>query len=573
MRYSWRMGFLCAHRSWAGVLCALLLSLPALSVARKSTSPPDSTLLPASFRETIERGVANGAYQSVAVGLIDGKQRGTFYFGHRDGADSKPADDKSLFEIGAVGEVFTGLLLAQAALEGKLRLSDPIEKFLPAPFPFTDARLGKITLLQLATQHSALPARPANLFPADLDDPYAGYAAEDLLALLAFHRSSAKADDAAYGYSILNAGLLGHLLGRIYQMPLGEALAAKIFSPLGLKRLTFADDTDLLPGHARGASAPHRHYGALIGAAGLRAGLPDLLGFLQLNLTPNDSPLRAALLLARRPDASGPADQLGFGWNVREKIDGTATWPLVWRASQTAGFASFIGFRTDKQKAIVVLGNATEDVAALGIAWLGDTSPPETAHGFADAGSNRLEEYPGLYRVASGVDAIVRADEQALSLQMPGALPARLQAADKDVFVADDAGFGVTFIRDIDEIVGLVLHGGGQNVSAKRLSARAPRLARVPIGIDAAARSAMLGDYRLDDATWLRIAESAQGLNLQWTMAERRRIFPYAPSRFTDADGAVELQIKRTADGRVAGIDLDLAGTRREAVPLRKYVH
>ena len=301
--------------------------------------------------------------------------------------------------------------------------------------------------------------------------------------------------------------------------------------------------------------------------------MPDLLGFLQLNLTPNDSPLRAALLLARRPDASGPADQLGFGWNVREKIDGAVTWPLVWRASQTAGFASFVGFRTDKQKAIVVLGNTAEDVAALGIAWLGDTSPPEAAHGSAGAASNRLDEYPGLYRVASGVDAIVRADEHALSLQMPGALPARLQAADKDVFVADDDGFGVTFIRDIDEISGLVLHGGGQNVSAKRLSARAPRLVRVPIGIDAAARSALLGDYRLDDATWLRIGESAQGLNLQWTMAEQRRIFPYAPGRFTDADDAVELQIKRTADGRVAGIDLDLAGTRREAMPLRKYVH
>src|SRR5689334_13185449 len=100
MRYSWRMGFLCAHRSWAGGLCAVLLcaSMPAVA-ARKPAEPP---LLPPAFGDAIEQSVANGAYASVAVGVIDGKRRGTFYFGHRDGAQTKPADDDSLFELGAI---------------------------------------------------------------------------------------------------------------------------------------------------------------------------------------------------------------------------------------------------------------------------------------------------------------------------------------------------------------------------------------------------------------------------------------------------------------------------------------
>ncbi|MBS0583280.1 MAG: beta-lactamase family protein [Proteobacteria bacterium] len=568
MRYSWRMGFLCAQLSWAGVLWAVLLcaSVPAVA-ARKPAEPP---LLSPAFTEAIDHGVAGGVYASVAVGVIDGKRSGTFYFGHRDDARSKPADDDSLFELGAVSEVFTGILLAQAAVEGKLRFADPVEKFLPTPFPFADARLGKITLAQLATQHSVLPAQPANLFPEDPDDPYAGYAGEDLLALLAFQRGPNETGEATYSYSVLNAGLLGHLLGRVYQTAYAQALADQVLSPLGLRHVSFTDDANLLPGHAHGASVPHWHYGVLAGAAGLRASLPDMLTFLQHNLTPESSPLRAALLLARQPRAAGPADQLGFGWNVREKLDGATTWPLVWRASRTAGFASFVGFRTDRQRAIVLLGNSAEDVAALGIAWLGDGAPPPVAHASNAEADNRLDEYPGLYQIAAGREAVVRIAANALNLQLPGEFPRRLRPADKDVFVTADHAFGVTFMRGIGEVNGLVLHAGGSNVTAARLSARAPRLARTPIAAPAAMRGAVAGDYRLDDANWLRIAPSAQGLTLQWTQGERRSIFAYAPDRYADAEGAIDLHIVRDADGRVAKLRFELAGAPREALPLRR---
>ncbi|HEX7914231.1 serine hydrolase domain-containing protein [Rudaea sp.] len=539
------------------------------AAARKPVEPP---LLSSAFSDAIESGVANGAYASVAVGVIDGKRSGTFYFGHRDGAQSKPADDDSLFELGAVSEVFTGILLAQAAVEGKLRFSDPVEKFLPPSFPFADARLGKITLAQLATQHSVLPAQPANLFPDDLDDPYAVYAAEDLLALLAFQHGSGETGETTDSYSVLNAGLLGHLLGRVYQTAYTEALASKVLAPLGLQHVSFTDGGNLLPGHAHGAIVPHWHYGVLAGAAGLRASLPDMLAFLQRNLTPEDSTLRPALLLARQPQAMGPVDQIGFGWNVREKSNGAATWPLVWRASRTAGFASFVGFRTDRQRAIVLLGNASEDVAALGMAWLADSAPPPAPRASDVIATNRLDDYPGLYQITTGNEAVVRVTANRLSLQLPGEFPRRLRAADKDVFVADSGTLGVTFMRGIDDVNGLVLHAGNSNVSAARLSMRAPRLTRTPIATTAAARDTVAGDYRLDDANWLRIASSEHGLTLQWTLGERRSIFAYAPDRYTDAEGVLDLRLLRDTQGRVAKLHLELAGASREAVPVRRPV-
>jgi CubicO group peptidase (beta-lactamase class C family) len=563
MRYAWRMGFLRLFRFCRiGILLTTSATSPAPAHAAQA-------LLSAPFRDTIERGIANRAWRHLAIGVIDGKQRSTFYFGNDPRHGAKPANADSLFEIGAVSEVFAGILLAQAAVEGKLRLTDPIATFLPAPFPFADPQLGRISLEQLATQHSGLPARPANLFPADINDAYADYAAEDLLAFLALYRpETASADE--YRYSLLNVGLLGHILGRVYRAPYADVLAAKVLNPLGLRHTSLGDAPGLLTGYAHGVATANRHYGVLAAAAGLRTNLDDALDLLQQYLTPENSPLRAALLLSRQPRIAAVADQLGLGWNVREMIDGERSWPLVWRASQTAGFASFIGFRTDRQKAIVVLGDAAEDVAALGMAWLGDTLPPEAPRAPAAPVALDLSLYPGLYRLAPGSEAIVRADTGGLSLQLPGKLPLPLNAVGADMFAADGGAVGVTFMRVVDEITGVVLHIDGNNSSAPRLSARAPRLVRGSIEPSPRERASLVGDYRVDPATWLRIADSDGVLSLQPTLGKRRVIFAFAADRYTDGDGAIELEFKRDAGGRIIAVDLDLAGVRRTAVPARK---
>ena len=566
------------HRACIGWLSAALVFLPVGAgaarskpsvVAAQTATPATTALFSDTFRKVIEQGVANGAYRTVAVGVIDGKQTQKLYLGHRDGAATPAADDDSQFEIGALSEVFTGLLLAEAALEGKLRLRDPLRTFLPADFPFVDARVGDISIDALVTQHSGLPPQPTSLFPADVDDPYIDYAGEDLLSFLAFYRSLPAPEDIGYSYSVLNAGILGHLLGRIYTAPYVEVLTSKVLIPLGLKHTSLRDDAALLRGHARGESAAHWHYGVLAGAASLRSSLPDLLEFLQHNLTPGDSTLRAALLLARQGRGSGPADRIGLGWNVREATAGETTWPLVWRASETAGFSTFVGFRTDRQRAIVLLGNAAEDLAGFGIAWLDDALPPPTPHGYVATASNDVAAYSGLYEISPGSDLIVRAHDGALSLQLPGQLPTRLRAVDKDVFAAKVGAFGATFMRNVDEITGLVLHLNGNHASARRLSERAPQVVHTSIEPHGGKRYEFLGDYSLDANTWMRIAQHADALSVQLTMSERRVIFAYAPDRFADADGAVDLLFRRDGKGRIIGATLDLAGAQLDAIPLR----
>ena len=158
------------------------------------------------YRHSLQAGVDTGAYEEIAVGWIDGDERTTWFLGK----DAKPNLD-TRFEIGALSEVFTGLLFAQAAYEGKLRLGSTLHDAMPN-FPFTDSYLASTTLTALATHRSGLPPIPPNLFPLDIDDPYASYSDTDVLALLANYRSP-NGEDLA-GYTPLDSGLLGFVVAQ-----------------------------------------------------------------------------------------------------------------------------------------------------------------------------------------------------------------------------------------------------------------------------------------------------------------------------------------------------------------------
>src|SRR5690348_9733856 len=80
------------------------------------------------------------------------------------------AAQKTLFEIGSITKVFTGILLADAVGEGKLSLGDTLAQRLPVKF--ADPATGAVTLRQLGTHTSCLPRLPDNLKDLNSDDPY-----------------------------------------------------------------------------------------------------------------------------------------------------------------------------------------------------------------------------------------------------------------------------------------------------------------------------------------------------------------------------------------------------------------
>jgi len=325
----------------------------------------------------------------------------------------------------------------------------------------------------------------------------------------------------------------------------------------------FADGAALMSGHAHGTTVQHWHYGALAGAAGLRSTLNDLLAFLQQNLKPQDSSLRAALLLTRQAQ-TGAREDVGLGWNIIEVSGGEQSWPLVWRASRTAGFATFLGYRTDRQQALVLLGSSDVDLSALGMAWLEQRpAPPAPEPPPPVPQALSIDDYPGLYQIRGGGELIVRPAPHGLRAQFRGQFAVALKPVAADVFGSDS--YSLAFQREAGKVASAIINQAGTNVQARRLSEHAPTLPHAPLAFSAKAPSDVVGDYRLDAQTLLRIAADGTALMLHVTGRVPLSLQAFATDRYAAADQSCELQVQRDAKGAVTGVVLALAGVDRPA--------
>lgn len=534
--------------------CVLVIGLCAIPIAAMCASSADN------FRDVLQHGVDRGIYRDLAVGWIDGSHRQSWFFGKGE----KPTAE-SQFEIGAVTQVFTGLLLGQAIYDGKLKLESTVGGLLGSDFSFADSSVAGVTVKSLATHRSGLRMVPSNLFPEHADDPYATYASRDLLVWLG--NAPHAIDDDKLRYSILDSGLLGFLLGRQYAGGFKTVLRDHVLVPLGLKHTDFGDEPNLLSGYsAQGLPAAHWHFDVLAGAAGLRSSLSDLLVFVQQNLRPGDSALRASILLARQPytNTSLP-EQVGLGWNIVTTHDGEQSWPLVWSASRTGGFAAFVGFRTDKQQGLVLLGNCDVDLSAMGVAWLDGRAPPDLPNVARDHAVVHADEFSGLYEAANLSDVIVRNATAGLTAQWPGQAPVELEFVGQDIFTAPGLSLTLSFQREAGKVINVVIDQAGVNVLARRLSTSAPRLVRTPMAIAASLRAEISGDYRFDAHNLIRIRGSATDLTLQMTARRAVKLYQYAKDRFFSSDDSLDVELARDSAGAVTGLNLNLAGGLRTA--------
>jgi len=344
------------------VLTAVWLVADEPPAPTASNGPTPSTHQPIPGIRSLSVAVEQAAAQLHAGGLVVAEVRdGTVrYF-----SAGKPAPragippEKVIFEIGSVTKVFTGLLLAQAVVEHKVALNDPIARYLP-PNVATSAGLTGITLEQLATHTSGLPRLPYNMKPPSPDDPYADYTVEELYAFLRAY-SPKRPPPRPWDYSNLGVGLLGHLLSRVYGQSYAELVGAKITGPLGM-----ADTVVNLNDEQRSRFAvPHEDrkiiqawdIPTLAGAGALHSTALDLARFTQVLMSSAANPLRAAWDIVRQPRHDIPWNRLETGLIVTiEKRDGSADYS---HNGRTGGFRSYLEWSPQSGGAVVILENNT----------------------------------------------------------------------------------------------------------------------------------------------------------------------------------------------------------------------
>jgi D-alanyl-D-alanine-carboxypeptidase/D-alanyl-D-alanine-endopeptidase len=314
-----------------------------------------------------------GRRAGLVVGYLAGGERWVAGYGRSgSGANDRPGGG-TIFEIGSITKVFTGLLLADLAEHGIVGVDDPLARHLPAAAAVPTSGGREITLADLASHTSGLRRDPKGMLGRWLRDrhnPYAALSAEDVDEGLARTRPPRRPGERAR-YSNLGAGLLGQALARAAGRPYEQLVRERICLPLGM-RDTFVTPSDeqaarLAVGHTRGGRPVDRfELPALAGAGALRSTTPDMLRFLEANLDPAATPLAAPLERIQRPrHRLGRGMDVGFGWLiVRPRGPARA---MLWHNGGTNGFRGFVGVIRDAGVAVVVLSNTARSVDRLGL--------------------------------------------------------------------------------------------------------------------------------------------------------------------------------------------------------------
>jgi CubicO group peptidase (beta-lactamase class C family) len=162
-------------------------------------------------------------------------------FGYSSTDKDTPADTGTIYRIASITKVFTATVLMQLVEEGKVRLDDPVENYVPEVKSLQGySGSTKITLRELASHTSGLNREPdlsgASLGPTDQWE-------NKLLSSIP-HTSFNSPPGEQFLYSNMGYALLGLALERASGVPYIQLVQQRIFVPLHMDNTFFSVPDD-----------------------------------------------------------------------------------------------------------------------------------------------------------------------------------------------------------------------------------------------------------------------------------------------------------------------------------------
>lgn len=418
----------------------------------------------------------------LVVGVIEPQGRRIISHGHL--GRGRPLDGNTVFEIGSVTKVFTGLLFADMVNRNEVAFSDPAVKYLPDGVSMPARNGRSISLLDLATHTSALPFMP-ELSAATKSSSAADYSEADLYQFMTSYKLT-RDIGSNWEYSNLGYWLLSEALASRAGISYERLLRAHVITPLKLRNSDFVVTQqmkgNLSTGHdASLKPAPKMSmvpiYSLMPAAGGLFSTVNDLLNLLSVAMQYERSAIGAAVALSvdtRRPRL-GPNEEQALGWNVVGK-DGDQ---LIFMDGGTFGYSSCVAWDPVKRVGVAVLSNYAGSVTDIARHLLRPDFPLEhpkaIKHIEIKLDSAILDVYVGRYEAAGeGVFTVVR-EGDALMMEAPdnwGLPRLRIRPESATDFFASELPLRVKFQKDhLGRVSGILVYPprGQKAVPARRV--------------------------------------------------------------------------------------------------------
>ena len=422
------------------------------------------------FESWIRGQIVSRNLPGVAIGVVSGQElvwaKG---FGYADVDAKRPMTPQTRFRMASHSKLFTSTAIMQLRDAGKLRLDDPVSKYLPW-FKIKPAAPDDppITVEELVTHSSGLP-REAGPHWTTYEFP----TREQVRSYVVEH-NAAYSPEVRWKYSNLALGIAGMIVEAVSGEPYADYVRKHIFEPLGMNGSSVDQQVEgLATGYGRKMPDGSRQRMPFIDARGLAAAT---------GITSNVEDMAKFVSLQFRGDRVGGSQILSAG--ALREMHRVRVLENDWTRGNAIGFAvnrdkdkiyvghggSYPGYKTqtliqlDGKVGVIVLTNEDDGnpnsialhlMRTVGEAVAKAAAPPAKPVQWDPAWSR----FAGRYSGASGETEVVELDRRLVMIDPDGDSPetqVRLEALGDGLFRMEASSGG----GPVGEIVRFVEQNG-----------------------------------------------------------------------------------------------------------------
>ncbi|WP_306353116.1 serine hydrolase domain-containing protein [Flavobacterium sp. '19STA2R22 D10 B1'] len=302
----------------------------------------------------IKKNYQNNPDISISVGLIQGNQEYYTAYGKLSKESQIDVNRKSIFEIASITKILTSNLIAQAAIEKKLKLDDYIDAYLPKAYVLHKNLTNKIKISDLASHQSGLPDIDfGKLLELNPQQPIKSVTQKTLADIV--NNCNELIDYGKYRYSTIGYTLLGQILESVYGKSYDEIIREKIIKPLKMNN-TLTKDFDVknrTTGYNPNGGVQEFFEWNITAPAGLiKSNASDMLLFLKAVLN-NETTVGKAAILTEEIFYKNENREMGLGVNIMTDDKNT----IYLKSGDSMGQSSIIFYNRTKNWGVILFLN------------------------------------------------------------------------------------------------------------------------------------------------------------------------------------------------------------------------
>jgi CubicO group peptidase (beta-lactamase class C family) len=315
----------------------------------------------------VQRQMALWKIPGISLVIVKGDK--TVYqkgFGFADLEKKEPVTATTLFQLGSASKSFTGLAILQLEEKGMLKLTDPVDKYLPWLKMKFQGKEVPVTIGNMLYHTTGLPHyETLSLIPPSTEDDALEQAVQKLVGKELMFPPGQR-----YGYTSIGYDVLGLIIQELSGQSYEEYMKKNIFMPLQLQ------ETYLFPEEAKekGMAIGYKYcfnkpaaYDAPVYRGNTPAGYVitnarDLAQWLKIQMgTVEPAGLNQALIeKSHIPNPDLPGSNYGAGWMI------FSTYKMVTHGGHNPNFSSLIAFGAEKLGVGVLVNMGTYTSTGIG---------------------------------------------------------------------------------------------------------------------------------------------------------------------------------------------------------------